>query len=214
MKKLLIILLILGVIVGVGYYFVTDRVEQEAVEQIETRLTESFGEQVEVAAVEVSPMQGRAVIREFKAPAKQGKPFREQLSFGELEMDIDYFNRKIQTLSLLRPVINVEITEPAGNRRFTPDAQGQKLEIDRVVIQSAMLGVYDSAADDLQQFQIDNITLINLNGTAEQIADEIMQAVAAQIPDSRAADDLLREGRRHLPGLNQEFEQAWQDLGG
>ena len=214
MKKLLIFLLIIGVILGVGYYFVTDRVEKEAVEQIETRLTQSFGEQVEVEAVEVSPVQGRAVIREFKAPARQGKPFREQLSFGELEMDIDYLGRKIDTLRLLRPVINVEIQDTPSNRRYQPDTQGQKLEIDRVVIQSAMLGVYDPAAGDLKQFQIGDITLSNLSGTAEQVADQIMQAVAAQIPDSRAADDLLREGRRHLPGLNQEFEQAWEDLGG
>lgn len=228
MKKALIVilvfLLVLGMIGAAAYVWLTREAEQRVTTQITETLSQALDSRVQVEDIDIRPIQGIARLRNFSVAepepeptaedaAPKRRPFTERIAFGELEADIDYLNRKVQSLRITGPVINVEAI-PGGSTVPAPSGSGRRFAIDRVIIRNARLGLYNPETDEYRQFQIPSLELNNLNGTPEQLADRIMQSVAGQIGDPEAGRLLLNEGRRQLPGLNFQFEDIWGGFGG
>ena len=208
MKKAITILLVLLLVVGGIWYFVSFRMDSMIASNIETRASASLGTQVTVGTVSTDIKGGKLTISNVTIANPPGFRNENAFSLNDIEAAIDYSNYDIKHVVIDNPEIVIE--ELGGETNFSrmkagienqgsdaesePAAGGKEEPI--IVIHHFRMnesrGSFESESLDMySNLEIDAIELSNIKGTPSEVTEVIAKKIINEIA-REAAIELLK----------------------
>ena len=209
MKKAITILLVLLLVVGGGiWYFVTFRMDSMIASQIESSASASLGTRVTVGTVSTDIKGGKLTISNVTIANPPGFRNKNAFSLNDIEAAIDYSNYDIKRVVIDKPDIVIE--EMGGETNFSrmlagienqgsdaesePAAGGKEEPI--IVIHHFRMnesrGSFESESLDMySNLEIDAIELSNIKGTPSEVTEVISKKIINEIA-KEAAIELLK----------------------
>jgi len=198
MKKAISILLVLLLLVGGGvWYFVSFRMDSMIANNIETRASASLGTQVTVGTVKTDIKGGSLTISNITIANPPGFKNKNAFSLNDIEAAIDYSNYDIKRLVIDKPEIVIE--ELGGETNFSrmlagiekqdsepepdPAADGKEepiIAIHHFRMNDSRASFESESLDKYSNLEIDAIELSNLKGTPSELSEIIFKKIAAQ----------------------------------
>jgi hypothetical protein len=213
MKKALSILLVLLFVVGGGvWYFVTFRMDSMIESQIETLASNSLGTQVSVGEVKTDIKGGTLTISNVTIANPPGFNNENAFNLNGIEAAVDYSNYDIKRVVIDEPEIVIE--ELGGETNFSrmkagiekqgsdpdsdsdPDPAADGKEEPIIVIRHFRMnesrGSFESESlDTYSNLKIDAIELSNIKGTPSEVTNLIATKIINEIA-KEAAVELLK----------------------
>ena len=213
MKKAITILLVLLLVVGGGvWYFVSFRMDSMIASNIETRASASLGTQVTVGTVSTDIKGGKLTISNITIANPPGFKNKNAFSLNGIEAAVDYSNYEFKHVVIDKPDIVIE--EMGGETNFSrmlagiekqgsepepgpgsdPAADGKEEPI--IVIHHFRMnesrGSFESESlDKYSNLKIDAIELSNIKGTPTEVSKVITRKIINEIA-KEAAIELLK----------------------
>ena len=209
MKKAITILLVLLLVVGGGvWYFVSFRMDSMIASQIESSASASLGTRVTVGTVSTDIKGGKLTISNVTIANPPGFRNENAFSLNDIEAAIDYSNYDIKHVVIDKPEIVIE--ELGGETNFSrmkagienqgsdaesePAAGGKEEPI--IVIHHFRMnesrGSFESESLDMySNLKIDAIELSNIKGTPSEVTEVISKKIINEIA-REAAIELLK----------------------
>jgi len=209
MKKAISILLVLLLLVGGGvWYFVSFRMDSMIANNIETRASASLGTQVTVGTVKTDIKGGSLTISNITIANPPGFKNKNAFSLNDIEAAIDYSNYDIKRLVIDKPEIVIE--ELGGETNFSrmlagiekqdsepepdPAADGKEepiIAIHHFRMNDSRASFESESLDKYSNLEIDAIELSNLKGTPSELSEIIFKKIINEIT-KEAAIELLK----------------------
>jgi hypothetical protein len=209
MKKAISILIILLLVVGGGvWYFVTYRMDSMIEKQIETAASTSLGTLVSVGGVNTDIKGGSLTISNVTIANPPGFRNKTAFSLNGIEAAVDYANFDIKHVVIEKPDIVIE--EIGGETNFTrmmaamekqesapdPDPADDGVEEPIIVIRhfrmnESRASFESESMDHYSNLEIDAVELSNVKGTPSEVANVIANKILQEIA-SEAAVELLK----------------------
>lgn len=217
MKKFFgVILVLLILIAGIAWYFVSFRMDAMIKEQIETVGSLSLRGAVSVGEVSTSIKNGSLTISNVTVANPPGFRNKNALSLNGIEASVDYASLDIKRLLIDSPEIVIE--EKGGETNFSrmlaamkksgpasEPAQGDSVEpviVIRHFRMNASRAAFESASlDRYTDIKIDAVELNDLKGTPTEIS-KVIAAKIVQVVTQEAAVEMLKAE------ANQQFKKA------
>ena len=213
MKKAITILLVLLLVVGGGvWYFVSFRMDSMIASNIETRASASLGTQVTVGTVITDVKGGKLTISNITIANPPGFKNKNAFSLNGIEAAVDYSSYEFKHVVIEKPDIVIE--EMGGETNFSrmlagiekqgsepepepgsdPAADGKEEPI--IVIHHFRMnesrGSFESESlDKYSNLEIDAIELSNIKGTPSEVSEIIAKKIINEIT-KEAAVELLK----------------------
>lgn len=209
MKKAITILLVLLLVMAGGvWYFVSFRMDSMIASQIESSASASLGTRVTVGTVSTDIKGGKLTISNVTIANPPGFRNENAFSLNDIEAAIDYSNYDIKHVVIDKPEIVIE--ELGGETNFSrmkagienqgsdaesePTADGKAEPI--IVIHHFRMnesrGSFESKSLDMySNLEIDAIELSNIKGTPTEVAEVITIKIINEIA-REAAIELLK----------------------
>ena len=209
MKKAISILLVLLLVVGGGvWYFVSFRMDSMIASNIETRASASLGTQVTVGTVKTDIKGGSLTISNITIANPPGFKNKNAFSLNDIEAAIDYSNYDIKRVVIDKPEIVIE--ELGGETNFSrmlagiekqdsepepdPAADGKEepiIVIHHFRMNDSRASFESESLDKYSNLEIDAIELSNLKGTPSELSEIIFKKIINEIT-KEAAIELLK----------------------
>jgi len=207
MKKVFVVLLVLLLVIGGGvWYFVSFRMDSMIEQQIEQVGTTSFGSRVTVGSVNTSIKDGSLTISNISVANPPGFQNKEAFSLNDIEAAVDYENFDIKRVVIDNPEIIIE--ELNGETNFSrmlaeleqqgsepaSEASGKKepiITIRHFRMNESQAAFESEALDRYSTLEIDAVELKNIKGTPSEVAEVIANKVIEEIV-SEAAKEMLK----------------------
>lgn len=197
---------------------------------IEGQGTAAVGAQVSVDFVDIDLGQGTATVGGFRVANPPGFSDQEMLRIDQLEVVLDLPSLRsevprITSIAAINPFLHYEMRGGATNldtvmQRFPAEEApageevGQRVAIGAIDI-SGIEGRLE--ADRLPRpvvVSLGDVKLANLEGTPEEIAQQIMRPLIAQLSRNAAAALIAATGELLQEDLSAESEEALRQLRG
>lgn len=207
MKNVLAILVVLLlVIAGSVWYFVSFRLDGVIKQQIEEAGTSSIGTRVTVGSLKTSIKDGSLAISSITVANPPGFKNKNAFSLNGIEAAVDYENFDIKRVIIDRPEIIIE--EKNGESNFSvmlaqmeknqaetgPAEEGKEepvITIHHFRMNDSRAAFESESLDQYSDLEIDAIELKNIKGTPDEVASAITSEVLDEIV-SEAAKELLK----------------------
>jgi len=209
MKKAITILLVLLLVVGGGvWYFVSFRMDSMIASNIETRASASLGTQVTVGTVITDVKGGKLTISNITIANPPGFKNKNAFSLNGIEAAVDYSSYEFKHVVIDKPDIVIE--EMGGETNFSRmlagiEKQGSEPESEPatdgkeepiIVIHHFRMnesrGSFESESlDKYSNLEIDAIELSNIKGTPSEVSEIIAKKIINEIT-KEAAVELLK----------------------
>jgi len=209
MKKAVPILLVLLLVVGGGvWYFVSFRMDSMIASNIETRASASLGTQVTVGTVSTDIKGGKLTISNITIANPPGFKNKNAFSLNDIEAAIDYSNYDIKRVVIDKPDIVIE--EMGGETNFSrmlagiekqgsepkpdPAANGKEepiIVIHHFRMNDSRASFESESLDKYSNLEIDAIELSNIKGTPSEVSEIIFKKIINEIT-KEAAVELLK----------------------
>jgi len=209
MKKAISILLVLLLVVGGGvWYFVSFRMDSMIANNIETRASASLGTQVTVGTVSTDIKGGKLTISNITIANPPGFKNKNAFSLNDIEAAIDYSNYDIKRVVIDKPDIVIE--EMGGETNFSrmlagiekqgsepkpdPAANGKEepiIVIHHFRMNDSRASFESESLDKYSNLEIDAIELSNIKGTPSEVSEIIFKKIINEIT-KEAAVELLK----------------------
>ena len=210
MKKAITILLVLLLVAGGTWYFVSFRMDSMIASNIETRASASLGTQVTVGTVSTDIKGGKLTISNITIANPPGFKNKNAFSLNGIEAAVDYSSYEFKHVVIDKPDIVIE--EMGGETNFSrmlagiekqgsepepgsdPAADGKEEPI--IVIHHFRMnesrGSFESESlDKYSNLKIDAIELSNIKGTPTEVSKVITRKIVNEIA-KEAAIELLK----------------------
>ena len=213
MKKAITILLVLLLVVGGGiWYFVTFRMDSMIASNIETRASASLGTQVTVGTVKTDIKGGSLTISNITIANPPGFKNKNAFSLNDIEAAIDYSNYDIKRVVIDKPDIVIEEmggetnfsrmlagiekqgSEPESEPGSDPAADGKEepiIVIHHFRMNESRASFESESLDKYSNLEIDAIELSNIKGTPTEVSKVITRKIINEIT-KEAAVELLK----------------------
>ncbi len=209
MKKAISILLVLLLLVGGGvWYFVSFRMDSMVASNIESRASASLGTQVTVGTVKTDIKGGSLTISNITIANPPGFRNKNAFSLNDIEAAIDYSNYDIKRLVIDKPEIVIE--ELGGETNFSRikagiESQGSEPEsepaadgkeepifvIHHFRMNDSRASFESESLDKYSNLEIDAIELSNIKGTPSELSKIIFNKIINEVA-KEAAIELLK----------------------
>ncbi len=211
MKKAISILLVLLLVVGGGvWYFVSFRMDSMIASNIETRASASLGTQVTVGTVKTDIKGGSLTISNITIANPPGFKNKNAFSLNDIEAAIDYANYDIKRVVIDKPEIVIE--ELGGETNFSrikagiesqgsepesesePAADGKEdpiIVIHHFRMNDSRASFESESLDQYSNLKIDAIELSNIKGTPSELSKIIFNKIINEVA-KEAAIELLK----------------------
>ena len=215
MKKAIAILLVLLLVVGGGvWYFVSFRMDSMVASNIESRASASLGTQVTVGTVKTDIKGGSLTISNITIANPPGFRNKNAFSLNDIEAAIDYSNYDIKRLVIDNPEIVIE--ELGGETNFSRikagiESQGAESEsesesesdpaadgkeepifvIHHFRMNDSRASFESESLDQYSNLKIDAIELSNIKGTPSELSKIIFNKIINEVA-KEAAIELLK----------------------
>jgi hypothetical protein len=234
-KKVLIGLVVVLVLIGGGVFLLFSNLDKIVETSIETAGTNTLGSQVEVGSVAMDLIAGTASIYDFSIANPTGFSNAEMVSFDELTVSINLQNTNSENIHInsvvaRSPHVLYESTDGNANMdvvsaRFaneegaeSADANQIILVIDSILIEDIQGTLLSDKLPNPVEVSLGDVNLNNLEGTPEQLAEQIMGPVTSQV-GAAAAQALVQQVTDLLgnaDAINEQVQEARdrvQDVG-
>jgi hypothetical protein len=207
MKNVLAILVVLLlVIAGSVWYFVSFRLDGVIKQQIEEAGTSSIGTRVTVGSLKTSIKDGSLAISSITVANPPGFKNKNAFSLNGIEAAVDYENFDIKRVIIDRPEIIIE--EKNGESNFSvmlaqmekdqaetgPAEEGKEepvITIHHFRMNDSRAAFESESLDQYSDLEIDAIELKNIKGTPDEVASAITSEVFNEVV-SEAAKELMK----------------------
>lgn len=229
MKKLAGVLLILILIVGgAAWYFVTYRLDALIEQEIESAGRMALGTSVQVGSVQTSIRDGSLTISNITVANPPGYKNDNAVSFNGIEAAVDYDGFDIKRIVIDNPEVIIE--ERGGKTNFAEmlaalesgesepaaaDAEAPVITIRHFRMNETRAAFESEALDTYTDLEVDAIELRNLKGTPEEVGKAIATEILKEI-SSEAAVELLKAqaGKKYKETERQVTDKLKGLLGG
>ena len=215
MKKAITILLVLLLVVGGGvWYFVSFRMDSMIASNIETRASASLGTQVTVGTVITDVKGGKLTISNITIANPPGFKNKNAFSLNGIEAAVDYSSYEFKHVVIDKPDIVIEEmggetnfsrmlaeiekqgSEPESEPGSDPAADGKEEEEPIIVIHhfrmnESRASFESESLDKYSNLEIDAIELSNIKGTPTEVSKVITRKIINEIT-KEAAVELLK----------------------
>lgn len=202
---------------------------------IERQGSAAVGSAVTVDFVEINLGEGSATVGGFRVDNPPGFSDQEMLRFDELVVTLDLRSLRtdlprITSITAINPFVHYEIRGGTSNldtvmQRFAaeeppPEAAGpgQRLAIDAISIEGIQARLEADRLPRPVMVPLGDIHLANLEGTPEEISEQVMRPLIAQLSRNAAGaliaattellqEDLSAEAKQALRGLQGETRE-------
>jgi hypothetical protein len=207
MKKTLSIVLVLVIVIGgFGWYFVTHRMDGMIKEAIETSASASFGTAVSVGSLKTNIKEGSMTISSITVANPPGYKSRNAFTLNGIEAAVDYETYDIKRVVVDKPEIVIE--EKGGGSNFsellagmeegepepTETAEGEEpptIVIHYFRMNESRAAFESKSFDTYSELEIDAVELSNVKGTPDEVASTIANAVINEVV-AEAAREILK----------------------
>ena len=206
MKKVLVGIVLLLLVLAGGLYYLYSNLEHLVKQQIEIAGTAAVGTAVTVDEVVIDLPSGSASIRGFRVANPEGYSAGSMMSFAELNVVLDLNNLSrdrigIISIIALSPHVLYEMQGNASNMDVirdnlagenpaaeTPANANSAIQLDITSINIQEIGATLSSTLLATPVEVGlgDIRLRNLSGTPEEIANQIMSPLIAQLSTNAA----------------------------
>ena len=213
MKKAITILLVLLLVVGGGvWYFVSFRMDSMIASNIETRASASLGTQVTVGTVITDVKGGKLTISNITIANPPGFKNKNAFSLNGIEAAVDYSSYEFKHVVIDKPDIVIE--EMGGETNFSRmlagiEKQGSEPEpesgadlaadgkeepiivIHHFRMNESRASFESESLDKYSNLKVDAIELSNIKGTPTEVSKVITRKIINEIT-KEAAVELLK----------------------
>ena len=229
MKKVLIGLVVVLVLIGGGVFLLFSNLDKIVETSIETAGTNTLGSQVEVGSVAMDLIGGTASIYDFSIANPAGFSNAEMVSFDELTVSINLQNTNSENIHInsvvaRSPHVLYESTDGNANMdvvsaRFaseegagaqSADSNQIMLVIDSILIEDIQGTLVSDKLPNPLEVSLGDVILSNLEGTPEELAEQIMGPVTSQV-GAAAAQALVQQVTDLLgnaDAINEQVQEA------
>jgi hypothetical protein len=233
MKKLFIGMLVLGLLIGAGIYYVASNLDAIVKRGIESAGTNALGTDVRVDAVAIDLSVGTATLSGLSIANPEGFSNQDMVRFDELSMVIDLGSLRsdiirITSIRSVNPYVLYELQGTQANidvvrARFPAQASAPEpapgpqpvIGIDAVTIS----GIQGSLQSDLLSTPISvnlgDVSLPPVEGTPQELGRQIARPLLTQLARNAAsafagipASQLRDSAGRAVEDLQQQLDQA------
>jgi hypothetical protein len=231
MKKVLFVALILLLVLGGAiWYFVSFRMDSMLEQRIESTASRTFGTRVSVGSVKTDIRSGSLTISDITVANPPGFSNPNAFSLDNVEASVDYGNLDIKRVVIDRPEIVVE--EMGGETNFSkmlaelekldsePESSGNGKPEPVIVIHHFRLNesraAFESASlDRYSDLKVDAVELNDIRGTPTEVAKIIATEVVSEIASDAAIELLKAQAQKKLDDVEGKVsDKLKQMLGG
>lgn len=223
MKKIILgTFLLLGIVIGIGVFYLVSNLNQLVAEAIETHGSEVTETRVSVTGVEISIREGRGSIEDLRIANPEGFSAGYTFSLGDITLDIDLASVRedpivIDEILIRAPEINAEFTATGASnidelrkqiQAHVPESDGgdggggsdsapPKIRIKKLTFEQGRIEV-DATALGLENRSLDlpAIRMDDIGGvqgaTADQIATIVLSRLAKDAASKIASSEVNR----------------------
>lgn len=225
MKKVFIALGVIVVLIVGGAWFVYSNLDAIVETAIETAGSRTLGTNVQVDSVSLDLLGGSASIYGFSIANPQGFANVDMASFDELSVSIDVQNMSADNIHIFSivsrsPHVYYEtrggttnfdtIASRLGGSEETAAAESTgpqpTIRVDSVLIENIRGTLDDDRLPNQVEVSLGDISLANLNGTPDELAQQIMRPVLRQV--GAAAAQVLVQRVTELIQNSEEVQNA------
>lgn len=238
MNKALTVLLVLLLVVGGGvWYFVTYQLDSMIESRIETRASVSLGTQVSVGKVKTDIKGGSLTISNITVANPEGFKNKNAFSLNGIEAAVDYANLDIKRVVIERPEIVIE--EMGGETNFsrfmaqlekqqsqpdsetdsdpdsTPTAEGSEepiIVVRHFRMNESRASFESESLDRYSDLEVDAVELNNLRGTPSEVGKIIATEIIEEITREAATELLKAQARKHYEKAEKKVSDKLKGL--
>jgi len=228
MKKVFLFVVVLLVLLGgVTWYFVTFRMDHMIGQRIEVAASQSFGTRVSVGGVKTDLRGGSLAISNITVANPPGFRNANAFSLDNVEAAVDFSTLEIRRVVIDRPEIVVE--EVDGETNFSkmltelqsqesqPEPAGDERPEPIIVIRYFRLNesraAFESASlDRYSDLQLDAVELNDVRGTPREVARIIATKVVSEIASKAAIEILKAQAQKKLEDVGSKVGDTLRDL--
>jgi hypothetical protein len=198
-KKILIISCIITIVIlGIGYYLFTnlDSIAKSFFESVGTKVA---GTKVTMESVKLSVTEeeGRVTILDLQFANPKGFSDNPMIKIGEITAHINYKTGVISKIHFGRPrflfeqkdtrsnfeILQIYAEEQAGDEAGKPKDKNSSevYQIDSFSIENALVSFTSLDANHSEEITVSKINFSKLNGTADQIMEQMIEELSPQI---------------------------------
>jgi hypothetical protein len=224
-KKIIIgICIVVVIIIGLVIYTLSnlDSIVKSVIESAGTKAT---GTQVTVTGVKISLSKGKATIEGLKVANPQGFSDNSMINFGEITAQVDYKTGAIKNIHIGNPyflleqkgtktnfgVIQQNLSKKSSKQTSEKSTESERTaesskkeaksyQIDSFSINDAQITVTSLDTGKSAKVKSGNIRFSDLNGTPDEICQQIIAQITAQIIQASAQQAIQQEIQKNLKG--------------
>jgi len=237
MKKALIFILILLLVVGgAAWYFVTYRMDAMIEQQIETAGARSLGTRVSVGTVKTSIKDGSLTISDITVANPPGFKNTNAFVLNGIEAAVDYSNFEIRRVIIENPEIVIE--EMGGKTNFSmmmaeleqanskpadtesadttqPDGKEEQVIVIHHFRMNESRAAFESESlDSYANIKVDAVELNNIKGTPNEVANQITNKILKEISQEAAMEVLKAQAKKKYGDTEIKVSKKLKDLFG
>lgn len=228
MKKLIVTVVIVVVIgAGIaGWWYMFHRFDRLLEDEVQRAASEAFGTTVTVGDVDLDLIHGAVRIDDLAIGNPPGFERENAVVFGSIEAAMDY-----QTAEVTRVVLDgakIYIEERGGETniqrlkdalqsrishevRAEPDSQEQ-ITIHNFLMRSTTATFESESLQRLTEVKIDQIELRDLEGTPDEVAEQIATVVIEEIAEEAGMAMLEASARKKLEDVGDQVGDKLKEL--
>jgi hypothetical protein len=209
MKKLLIAVLAILVVVGIAMFVFAGKMDEIVKDVIEKEGSAALGSPVRVGSVVTDLTNGSAVINKLTIENPVGYKAKNAIEVTSFSAGVDYQNMAVDLIEIDQPIINAEQMGSKNNFQDLLDNMPASAEQEETVAEESAVTEEDTTVITINElalrratvnlitsglslgeqtielgdrsFIMDDFVLKDLNGTASDISDEVVQKLTAHV---------------------------------
>jgi len=208
-----VIFVLLILVAGIAWYFVSFRMDAIIQQRIETVGSSSLGTAVSVGAVSTSIKNGSLTISNVTVANPPGFRNKNALSLNGIEASVDYATRDIKRLVIDSPDIVIE--EMGGETNFSQmlaamnkggpatdpgpaDSEEQVIVIRHFRMNASRAAFESESLDRYTDIKVDAVELNDLRGTPTEISKVIATKILKEVTQEAANEMLKAEAKKQF----------------
>lgn len=230
MKKVFTVLIVLLLLVGgAAWYFVTFRMDSMIEHQIEAVGAASLGTAVSVGEVRTSIKDGSLNISNVTVANPPGFRNKNAFSLNNIEAAVDYSNLDIKRLVIEEPEIIIEemggetnfsrmmeaMEQGGGDSGSTPSAGGEEepvIVIRHFRMNKSRAAFESESLDRYTDIEVDAVELNDLKGTPSELSKVIATRILKEVTREAATEMVKAQAKKQLDRASEKVSDKLKGL--
>jgi hypothetical protein len=223
-KNPLLIITAVAVAVALGFILFANNIDGVIAKEIETQGSEALGSTVRVAKVDTDIANGSAIVSGLTVANPERFEADYAVEIASFSATVDYANRTINEIIIDQPIINIELIDGTSNFQElsenlsdddsnSDEADESNISIDVLRLSGAQVNLVALGTDiEQQSFVMDDLVIRKLNGTSDQIANEISLELVSHVTAQLRSYLAKRFKNRVIEGLEEKAGELTNKL--